>query len=171
MTLHVSSRGAALAIALFVLAAILPAAAQSPGGDTIGGQFVYSFQKYEPHYGLGIQLTANVTGRLSLDAEANAFPYGNGSGGADSIVELALGPRFRVFSRRRWAIYVGLLPWLAWATNGGGYFSWYLEPKATVEYRLPHRWLWRATVGYLGNENYGSFTGFFQVASGLAYRF
>ncbi len=171
MTLHISCRGAALAAALFVFAAILPAAAQSPGGNTLGVQFVYSHQQYEPHYGLGIQLTADVIGRLSLDAEADTFPYGNGGGGLNSIVELALGPRFRVFSRRRWAIYAGLLPWLTWSTNGSGVYGWFLEAEGTVEYRLPHRWLWRTTVGYLGNKNYGNFTGFFQLSSGLAYRF
>lgn len=156
------TRGAILAAALS-LAFLRPAAAQSPGGNSLGGQFVAAFHD-GAHFGFGFRLTASLTGRLGAETYLNFLPSSN-----STLIEFALGPRFRLFSGHRLAVYLGILPGVLASSAGGS--SFFFEPEETVEYRLPHRWLWRSSFGQMIAINQGQSSEMSQFTTGIAYRF
>lgn len=169
-------RGVWLAAALAMLAAV-PAAGQTPGRYTIGGQAVgfrylldegpslfLSCNCFAP--GAGWRFTAALNGKLGVDGAFNFWPPQRGiPGHRDWAAEVLLGPRYRLAGGPRLAFFLAARPGWIWLHRVGyqcclppsGSASALTGPSAadsglldlgvSVEIGLSQRWLLRLGVG------------------------
>lgn len=62
--------------------------------------------------GFGLRFTARLAGSLGLDAELDFLPRQGPSGERAGFTELLAGPRLRLISRRRFAVFTYFRPGL-----------------------------------------------------------
>lgn len=127
--------------------------------------------------GFGIEFTAPLHNRWSLDAEADFLsPLASAW-----LQETLVGVRYRAAQGRRWAFYLTARPGWIYINSGfgspfssvGPAFNFAFGLGGTAELRLSRRWLWRFRAGdLLIHGSYGFFpANNLQLSTGLALRF